>query len=119
MSENLKKYDVALVDFNPRKGHAQSGVRPAVLIQSNLFNKNSSTLIFVPLTSAKKELFPSEFWIQATKINGLKHSSRFLGSQLMTVDKSWVLKKMGYLEEGYHSLIQQALALSLDWEDDF
>ncbi len=115
----LNKYDVVLVDFNPKKGHSQSGVRPVVLIQSNLFNKKSSTLIFVPLTSVMKDIFPSEFLIEPSKCNGLKSNSRFLGSQLMTVDRNWAIERIGHLEKKYHALVNEALAISLDWDDDF
>jgi len=119
MNKDLKKFDVLLVNLDPGKGHVQAGLRPVILIQSNLFNRNSSTLIIVPLTSTEKTLFPSEFLIQPSETNGLMAASRFLGSQMMTVDRCWVLKKMGHLEEVYHPLVQEALSVALDWEGDF
>jgi mRNA interferase MazF len=116
---NLLKFDVVQADFNPKKGHVQAGVRPAIVVQSNLFNQYSSTVLVVPLTKNEKKLFPSEFLIIPSKMNGLKESSRFLGSHIASIDKSFILKKLGRLEEKYYSHLQEALRVSLDWDNDF
>ncbi|MFZ5342011.1 MAG: type II toxin-antitoxin system PemK/MazF family toxin [Patescibacteria group bacterium] len=44
-------------------------MRPCVVIQSNIFNKYSPTIIVVPLTSNSAKIFPSEFLIKASKTN--------------------------------------------------
>lgn len=115
----LKKFDVVLANLNPRKGHAQSGIRPAVVVQSNLFNQYSTTLIVIPLTTQHRKIFPSEFLIQPSRKNGLQDVSRFLGSQPMTLDGDFVEKVLGSLEDKYYVQVQEALRVSLDWDNDF
>ena len=115
----IKKFDIFMVNLNPQKGSAQSGVRPCVVIQSNVFNKYSSTVIVVPLTTSIKKIFPSEFIIYPSKENGLKDDSRFLGSQLITVDKKFFLKKSGFLEEKYFIELQESIKIALDFDDMF
>lgn len=115
----IEKFDIVLVNLNPRKGHAQAGIRPAVVMQSNLFNRYSPTVIIAPLTSQKKKLFPSEFLITPSRSNGLSEPSRFLGSQLITIDKDFIQKRLGRLEEKYFDEAREALRVSLDWENDF
>lgn len=115
----FEKFDVVLVNLNPQKGHAQAGIRPAVIIQSNLFNRYAPTIILVPLTTQEKKIFPSEFLISPSQKNGLSQSSRFLGSQLITVDKNFVVKRLGQLEEKYFDQVKEALQVSLDFENDF
>lgn len=117
--KGFQKFDIVILDLNPPKGHAQAGVRPCVVVQSNLFNRFSSTIMVAPLTSNQKKIFPSEFWIQPSSKNGLENPSRFLGSQVMTLDKTYIVKKIGRLEEKYFSSIQGALAVSLDWDNQF
>jgi len=117
--KDFQKFDVFFIDLNPKKGHAQAGIRPCVLIQSNLFNQYGSTLVVVPVTTNQKKIFPSEFLIEPSESNGLKQVSRFLGSQIMTIDKEFVRKKIGSLEECYHEEVQKALSVALDWENDF
>ena len=67
----VKKYipeqgDVVFLDFNPIRGHEQSGVRPAVVISSNIFNKNTKMVIVCPVTSNDKE-FPTHYHLEDTK----------------------------------------------------
>lgn len=115
----VRKYDVVVVDLNPRKRHVQLGVRPCVVVQSNLLNAGSSTLMVVPLTTVDKKVFPSEFWITPSEVNGLKKASRFLGSQLTAVDRGCVGKILGRLEFHYREDVRMAIDVALDWEDSF
>lgn len=67
----VKKYlpkqgDVVFVDFNPTKGHEQSGARPAVVISTNIFNQNTKMVIVCPITSNNKE-FPTHYKLEDTK----------------------------------------------------
>lgn len=67
----VKKYipkqgDVVFLDFNPTKGHEQSGFRPAVIISNNIFNENTKMVIVCPITSNDKE-FPTHYRLEDTK----------------------------------------------------
>ena len=67
----VKKYvpkqgDVVFLDFNPKKGHEQSGFRPAVVISNNVFNENTKMVIVCPITSNDKE-FPTHYRLENTK----------------------------------------------------
>lgn len=66
----VKKYipkqgDIVFLDFNPIKGHEQAGVRPAVVISNNTFNKNTKMVILCPITSNNKE-FPTHYQLEDT-----------------------------------------------------
>ena len=66
----VKKYipkqgDVVFLDFNPTKGHEQSGFRPAVVISNNIFNENTKMVIVCPITSNDKE-FPTHYHLEDT-----------------------------------------------------
>ena len=61
-----KKKDILLLDFNPTKGHEQSGTRPALVLSSNSFNKITNMAIVCPITSNTKE-FPSHYILEQTK----------------------------------------------------
>ena len=67
----VKKYipkqgDAVFLDFNPTKGHEQSGFRPAVVISNNVFNQNTKMVIVCPITTNKKE-FPTHYCLEDTK----------------------------------------------------
>jgi mRNA interferase MazF len=61
-----KQKDILFLDFNPTKGHEQSGTRPALVLSSNNFNKNTNMAIVCPITSNTKE-FPSHYILEQTK----------------------------------------------------
>ena len=71
----VKKYipkqgDLVFLDFNPTKGHEQSGFRPAVVISNNIFNENTKMVIVCPISSNNKE-FPTHYHLEDTiKIEG-------------------------------------------------
>lgn len=67
----VKKYipkqgDIVCFDFNPTKGHEQSGFRPAVVISNDVFNKNTKMVMVCPITSNEKE-FPTHYILEDTK----------------------------------------------------
>ena len=62
-----KQKDIIYLDFNPTKGHEQSGTRPALVLSSNKFNKITNMAIVCPITSNTKE-FPSHYLLEKTKI---------------------------------------------------
>ena len=116
---SIEKYDIYVAIFPSKEGSAQAGKRPCVIVQSNLFNIHAQTMLVVPLTTTKMKLFPSEFLIAPSMENGLHTTSRFLGSQIITLDRSFLSQKLGHLERIYAPLIKEALSISLDIEDDF
>ncbi len=67
----VKKYipeqgDIVFLDFNPIKGHEQSGFRPAVVISNNIFNQHTKMVIVCPITSNDKD-FPTHYKLEDTK----------------------------------------------------
>jgi len=114
-----KKYDIIFANLNPKKWHTQAWIRPCVIVQNNLFNAAAPTTIIIPLTSVLKKPFPSEFIIKKSRENGLDEDSRFLWSQIITIDKEYITKRVGVLEVKYHEELKNALGISLDMEDNF
>ena len=65
-----KQKDIVYVNFNPIKGHEQSGYRPGVVISNDIFNKFSKMIIVCPITSNLKK-FPTHHKIEnSQKIEG-------------------------------------------------
>ncbi len=113
----MKKFDIYQVNLNPKKGHTQAGVHPAIIIQSDNFNPYSPTVIIVPLTSKKQKIFPGEFLISPSQTNGLSTKSRFLGHQIITIDKQFLGKKLGTLESKYFNELETAISIVLDMKN--
>lgn len=91
------KYDVIFSEFPDNDGSVQSGYRPGIVIQNNIGNKYSPTLIAIPLTSQIKNLNQATHMIiESDDKNGLKVDSMLLAEQIATIDKK-KSKKIGFI----------------------
>lgn len=96
----FKKYDVLYANFDGNEGSEQGGERPAIVIQNNVGNKYSPTLIVLKMTSEyKKEDLPTHLLVKANNENGLRLDSMLLAEQIMTIDKSRIIDKVGSITD--------------------
>lgn len=93
------KYDVIFGEFPDGDGSVQSGQRPGIVIQNNIGNKYSPTLIVMPLTSKVRSLKQAtHLLIRSSEENGLKMDSTLLAEQIVTIDKKKA-RKIGHISD--------------------
>lgn len=110
----IKKGDVFYASLNPAIGSEQRGERPVVVVQNNLANKHSPTLIIVPITAViKKDYLPTHILIKKNIF--LKYNSMILVEQLRVIDKRRLKVYLGSLDNNEMKKIDNAIiqALSL------
>jgi mRNA interferase MazF len=109
----IKRGDLFWVDLAPTQGSEQAGYRPVVVIQNDIGNEFAPTVIVAPLTtkSFSKE-YPTNVNLPKG-VSGLKESSTVLLSQIRTVDKKRLEKKIGHLSADYLARVDQAIKISL------
>ena len=94
----VEMFDIVQVDLGESFGSEQGGKRPAVIVQNNIGNKYSPTVLIVPMTSEiKKVNMPTHNVMYRTKLNGLDTDSMLLGEQTTAIDKRRILYKRGKL----------------------
>lgn len=104
----IKKGDIYYAMLNPVIGSEQSGKRPVVVIQNNLANKHSPTVIIAPITTILKKLYiPTHIVIG--KNNFLKKDSTILVEQVRVIDKSRIITFLGKLNEIQMLQVDKAL----------
>ncbi|MCD4711703.1 MAG: type II toxin-antitoxin system PemK/MazF family toxin [Clostridiales bacterium] len=110
---NIKRGDVYFADLSPVRGSEQGGQRPVLIIQNNIGNKYSPTVIVAAITAkiAKAKL-PTHVEIESSKV-GLVRDSVVLLEQVRTIDKTRLIQKLGQLESDDMSLVDKALVISL------
>lgn len=78
----------------------QGGTRPVIIIQNDMGNKYSPTVIVLPITSEiKKENLPTHCILHKTIKNGLDVDSMVLAEQIRVIDKSRLINKIGFLDD--------------------
>lgn len=109
----FKQLDIYWVDLEPTKGAETRKLRPCVIIQSDLVNVQSRTIIVAPLLPQHKP-WPFVVNLDPTEKNGLDKDRHINLKQLRAVDISRVGKKQGRLESRYRDLIKAALMIIFD-----
>jgi len=106
-----KRGEVWMVNFNPGRGSEQQGIRPGLIIQNDIGNQFASTTIIAAITTTLKK-YPVTVLIEEGKA-GLTKNSMVNLSQIFTVDKRRLIKRLGKLEENKIEEVDEALRLSL------
>lgn len=113
-SGDIYKGDIFYVNFDNSVGSEQKGVRPAVVVQNNVGNKYSSTIIVAAITSKYKcsEGMPMHIFLPSYR-GILPEDSVILCEQIKTIDRSRLLSYKGKLEHNEIEKLNMALAISL------
>ena len=110
---NIKRGDIYYADLSPVVGSEQGGLRPVLIIQNDIGNKYSPTVIAAAITSRLgKTRLPTHIDIYADKV-GLAKDSVVLLEQIRTLDKRRLKEKMGHLDDGTMSYVNNAIQVSL------
>ena len=113
MVTTVKRGDIYYADLSPVVGSEQGGLRPVLIIQNDVGNKYSPTVIAAAITSRMgKTKLPTHIDVFADRA-GLARDSIVLLEQLRTLDKRRLKEKMGHLDEAVMRDIDNAIAVSL------
>ncbi len=105
--------EVYSADLDPVVGSEQGGLRPVLIVQNNVGNRYSPTVIVLAMTSQiQKARLPTHVHIPAAG-HGLQKDSVVLAEQIRTLDKRRLRERIGILRPEYMELIARALAISL------
>ena len=95
----IKRGDMFYADLSPVVGSEQGGIRPVLIIQNDMGNKYSPTVIAAAITSQmNKTGLPTHINIDSETC-GLKSNSVVLAEQIRTIDKSRLKEKIGHIED--------------------
>ena len=90
--KTIKRGEIYLADLNPVMGSEQGGIRPVVVIQNNIGNYYSPTIIVAAITSAEKRHLPTHTKLESSCLN--KDSTALL-EQIRTIDKRRLISYIG------------------------
>ncbi len=109
---NVKRGDIYYADLSPVVGSEQGGIRPVLIVQNDVGNRFSPTVIAAAITSQRdKAKLPTHIELNAESC-GLAKDSIVLLEQVRTIDKRRLKERMGRLDEVSMSKVNQALTIS-------
>jgi mRNA interferase MazF len=109
---SVKRGDIYYADLSPVVGSEQGGLRPVLIIQNDIGNRYSPTVIAAAITSRMgKTRLPTHIDVYADKV-GLAKDSVILLEQIRTLDKRRLKEKMGHLDDAMMNEVNAAIAVS-------
>ena len=110
----IKRGDIFYADLRPVVGSEQGGIRPVLIIQNNVGNRHSPTVICAAITSKmNKAKLPTHVEIDSSRYDIIKDSVILL-EQLRTIDKKRLKDKVCHLDSEIIKKVNQALLVSLE-----
>ncbi|MCY0892239.1 MAG: type II toxin-antitoxin system PemK/MazF family toxin [Acidibacillus sp.] len=114
---NVKRGDVYYADLSPVVGSEQGGFRPVLIIQNNIGNRFSPTVIIAAITAQiQKAKLPTHVEIAASAY-GLERDSVVLLEQIRTIDKQRLTEKITHLDDELMHKVNEGLQISLGLVD--
>ena len=112
MNSQIRRGDIYYADLSPVVGSEQGGLRPVLIIQNDVGNKYSPTVIAAAITSRmSKTRLPTQIDIYAERA-GLARDSVILLEQIRTLDKRRLRERMGHLDDEMMDRVNNAIAVS-------
>lgn len=109
----IKRGDIIYADLSPVIGSEQGGVRPVLIIQNDIGNKYSPTVIIAAITSQiNKAKLPTHIEIKAQEY-GLPKDSVVLLEQIRTIDKKRLREKIGHFDDEMMNRVNDCLKISM------
>lgn len=110
--EQIRRGDIFYADLSPVVGSEQGGIRPVLIVQNDVGNKHSPTVIAAAITSqTNKTRLPTHIELTGQTC-GLSRDSVVLLEQIRTIDKKRLKEHMGHIDERLMNRIDGALAVS-------
>lgn len=115
----IRRGDIFYADLSPVVGSEQGGVRPVLIIQNNVGNRYSPTIIAGAITSQlTKAKLPTHIEVQKGQF-GLPKDSVILLEQLRTLDKRRLREKLGTLDRDTLRRVDKAILISLGFAEQY
>ena len=112
-----KRGEIFYADLSPVIGSEQGGIRPVIIIQNDIGNRYSPTVVVAAITSQiNKAKLPTHVEISSEEY-GLNRDSVVLLEQRRTLDKRRLKEKIGHMTEGDMRKVNKALIICLDLDD--
>lgn len=110
--KTIKRGDIFYADLSPAIGSEQGGIRPVLIVQNNVGNYHSPTVIVAVLTSKSKKKLPTHISIPLGEGN-ITMDSTVLLEQLRTIDKFRLQKYVGSVSDNTMDRVDRAILVSL------
>ena len=110
MEQQIMRGDIYFANLNPVVGSEQGDTRPVLVVQNDVGNKHSPTIVIIPITgNLSKNPLPTH--VLLNRLCGLDHESLALAEQIRTIDRSRIGNYIGHIPESAFVEVDRALSI--------
>ena len=110
--KNIVKGAIFYADLDPIIGSEQKGIRPVVIIQNELGNKHSPTVLVAPISTKKDKILPTHILVK--QFDKIRHDSIVLLEQIRVLDKIRLKGYLGLLDKETMEQVNEAIKISFE-----
>jgi len=110
--KNIVKGAIFYADLDPIIGSEQQGIRPVVIIQNEMGNKHSPTVLVAPISTKKDKILPTHILVK--QFDKIRHDSIVLLEQIRVLDKSRLKGYLGLLDNDTLEQVNEAIKISFE-----
>ena len=110
--KNIVKGAIFYADLDPIIGSEQQGIRPVVIIQNEMGNKHSPTVLVAPISTKKDKILPTHILVK--QFDKIRHDSIVLLEQIRVLDKSRLKGYLGILDNETIEQVNEAIKISFE-----
>ncbi len=110
----IKQFEIWIADLNPRVGTETGKIRPVIVVQTDLLNKEHPSTIICPITTnVEPDSEILRVHLKKSKF-GLKEECDIMIDQVRTIDNKRLVKKIGEVDSNVREKIRENLKILLD-----
>lgn len=110
--KNIVKGAIFYADLDPIIGSEQQGIRPVVIIQNEMGNKHSPTVLVAPISTKKDKILPTHILVK--QFDKIRHDSIVLLEQIRVLDKTRLKGYLGLLDKETMEQVNEAIKISFE-----
>ncbi len=110
--KNIVKGAIFYADLDPIIGSEQKGIRPVVIIQNEMGNKHSPTVLVAPISTKKDKILPTHILVK--QFDKIRHDSIVLLEQIRVLDKTRLKGYLGLLDKETMEQVNEAIKISFE-----
>lgn len=114
MLEKIRRNEIYLANLGRTVGSEERGIRPVLIIQNDLGNKNSPTTIVIPITRRIEKKFSIPTHIRIKPFGKMKYKATIMAEQIKVIDKRRLIRRIDILPTKYINAVDKAIKIAIN-----
>ena len=117
MLEKIRRNEIYLANLGRTVGSEERGIRPVLIIQNDLGNKHSPTIIVIPITRRIENRYSVPTHIRIKPFGKMKYKATIMAEQIKVIDKRRLIRRIDILPTKYINAVDRAIRIATNLQE--